>query len=156
MPTAHRDDQNNQCCYTAKKGSCSHGHYPAPLGNRYTTRRKPGVGGTRSGGSANDAKGWCRRPEVIQHSVDFGTVIFVAAALGLGTLVNVSGIGSAVGQGFTQLMETDNGGSFGDFISLSLMATLTGVVATTPSVPTVLSPMAAELAGASGSLYPPY
>ncbi|CDG54271.1 SLC13 family permease [Halomonas sp. ATBC28] len=93
-------------------------------------------------------------PKSFNTVVDFGTVIFVAAALGLGTLVNVSGIGSAVGQGFTQLMETDNGGSFGDFISLSLMATLTGVVATTPSVPTVLSPMAAELAGASGLSLP--
>ncbi|MDQ7728548.1 SLC13 family permease [Halomonas sp. SpR8] len=93
-------------------------------------------------------------PKSFNTAVDFGTVIFVAAALGLGTLVNVSDIGSAVGQGFTQLLEANNGSRFWDFMSLSLMATLTGVVATTPSVPTVLSPMASELAGASGLSLP--
>lgn len=93
-------------------------------------------------------------PKSFDGAVDFGTVIFVAAALGLGTLVNASGIGSAVGQGFTQLLEANNGSRFWDFMSLSLMATLTGVVATTPSVPTVLAPMATELAGASGLSLP--
>ncbi|MGO2008523.1 SLC13 family permease [Vreelandella alkaliphila] len=82
-------------------------------------------------------------------AVDFGTVVFVAAALGVGTLVNVSGIGSVMGREFSQLLETSNSSPFWDFMSLSLMATVTGVVATTPNVPTILTPMAAEFAAAS-------
>ena len=88
-------------------------------------------------------------PSSFNTAVDIGTVIFVAAALGLGALVNSSGIGNTVGQNFTQLLQASSGSHFWEFMSLSLMAAFTGVVATTPNVPTVLSPMAAELADAS-------
>jgi hypothetical protein len=51
-------------------------------------------------------------PKRFNQSVDFSTVIFVAAALGLGTLVNQSGLGNALGQMFSQYFPLSQGGSF--------------------------------------------
>jgi hypothetical protein len=89
-------------------------------------------------------------PKSFNSSVDFATVIFVAAALGLGALVNQSGLGTALGQLFSEWLPLQQGASFLNFMSLSLMGTLTGLVATVPGVPTVLSPMAADFANATG------
>jgi len=82
--------------------------------------------------------------------VDFGTVIFVAAALGLGALVNASGVGESMGQAFSYLLPTSTENTFLSFMSLSLISTLTGLVTTVPGVPTVLSPMAADFAQLTG------
>jgi hypothetical protein len=89
-------------------------------------------------------------PKSFNSSVDFATVIFVAAALGLGALVNHSGLGTALGQLFSEWLPLQQGASLLNFMSLSLIATLTGLVATVPGVPTVLSPMAADFANATG------
>lgn len=89
-------------------------------------------------------------PKAFNRSIDFATVIFVAAALGLGALVNVSGLGASMGQLFSHLLPTSSDNDFLSFMALSLISTLTGLVATIPGVPTVLSPMAADFAQASG------
>lgn len=89
-------------------------------------------------------------PKNFNASVDFATVVFVAAALGLGTLVNESGLGTALGQTFIQLLPKESGGSFINFMSLSIMTTITGLFTTVPGVPTVLTPMAADFAEATG------
>ncbi|UXK06840.1 SLC13 family permease [Shewanella putrefaciens] len=93
-------------------------------------------------------------PKRFNSAVDFATVIFVAAALGLGTLVNHSGLGTALGQVFSEWLPLQQGESFLNFMSLSLISTLTGLVATVPGVPTVLSPMAADFADATGFSIP--
>ena len=84
------------------------------------------------------------KPKSFNSSVDFGTVIFVAAALGLGSLVNASGVGEYMGQAFSHLLPSSTENTFLSFMSLSLISTLTGLVTTIPGVPTVLSPMAAN------------
>lgn len=83
-------------------------------------------------------------------SVDFGMILFVAAALGLGSLVNETGLGRLVGQGLRDLLPLDPNNTALSFVSLSAMSALTGLVTTIPGVPTVLTPMATELAEASG------
>lgn len=83
-------------------------------------------------------------PKSFNRSIDFGTVIFVAAALGLGALVNASGVGEFLGEAFSHLLPTSSDSSFLNFMSLSLISTFTGLVTTIPGVPTVLSPMAAD------------
>ncbi|MCL1088920.1 anion permease [Shewanella profunda] len=93
-------------------------------------------------------------PKRFNSSVDFATVIFVAAALGLGALVNHSGLGTALGQLLSQWLPLQQGSSFLNFMSLSLISTLTGLVTTVPGVPTVLSPMAADFADATGFSIP--
>ena len=84
------------------------------------------------------------------RSVDFGTVVFVAAALGLGGLVNTSGVGDFMGQAFSYLLPSSTENSFFSFIALTLISTFTGLVTTIPGVPTVLSPMAADFAQQTG------
>ncbi len=89
-------------------------------------------------------------PRSFNASVDFGMVLFVAAALGLGALVNVSGLGAVVGAALQDMLPLAQGRSFVNFFSLSTMSGLTGLVATTPGVPTVLTPMAPSLAETTG------
>ncbi len=89
-------------------------------------------------------------PKSFNASVDFGIVLFVAAALGLGALVNASGLGKLVGQTLEQVLPLAAGRDALNFLSLSAMSTLTGIVTTIPGVPTVLTPMAPDLATASG------
>lgn len=89
-------------------------------------------------------------PKAFNTSVDFGMVLFVAAALGLGALVNESGLGKLVGETLQQVLPLEAGARALNFFSLSVMAMLTGLVTTIPGVPTVLTPMAPALAAASG------
>ena len=93
-------------------------------------------------------------PKSFNSIVDFGTVVFVAAALGLGALVNVSGVGEVMGQAFGYLLPTSTENTFVSFMSLSLISTFTGLVTTVPGVPTVLSPMAANFAQLTGFSIP--
>ncbi|WP_445776802.1 SLC13 family permease [Shewanella sp.] len=87
-------------------------------------------------------------------SVDFSTIVFVASALGLGVLVNESGIGAALGDVFATLLPGESSGTFAHYMALSLIATATSLVTTVQGVPTVLTPMAAELAQATGFSLP--
>jgi len=89
-------------------------------------------------------------PKQFNSSIDFGTIVFVSAALGLGTLVNVSGVGEFMGETFIHLLPTSLESAFLNFMSLSLISTVTGLVTTIPGVPTVLSPMATDFAQATG------
>jgi anion transporter len=89
-------------------------------------------------------------PKSFNSSVDFGTVIFVSSALGLGVLVNESGIGSYMGESFSQILPPSSSGSFLGFMSLATTSVLTGLVTTIPGVPAVLSPLAAEFSQATG------
>ena len=87
-------------------------------------------------------------------TIDFGVVLFVAAALGLGALVNESGLGKLVGETLQQVLPLQAGHTALNFFSLTLMSVLTGLVTTIPGVPTVLTTMAPELANASGFSLP--
>lgn len=89
-------------------------------------------------------------PKDFNTSVDFGMIIFVAAALGIGSLVNSSGLGTLVGQALESVLPLEQGKSFVNYLSLTLFSGLTGLVTTNPGVPTVLTPMAPNLAEATG------
>ncbi|KUI99597.1 SLC13 family permease [Vibrio sp. MEBiC08052] len=93
-------------------------------------------------------------PKSFNGSIDFGAVVFVAAALGLGALVNQSGIGSLMGDILGNFIPGKGEGDFLNFMALSLMSMVTGFVATVPGVPTVLTPMAADLAQTTGFTVP--
>ena len=93
-------------------------------------------------------------PKSFNASVDFGMVLFVAAALGLGAMVNASGLGKIVGQTLEHALPLAPGSDALNFFSLSAMSMLTGVITTIPGVPTVLTPLAPDLAAASGFSLP--
>lgn len=83
-------------------------------------------------------------------SVDFGLLLFVVGALAVGALINASGLGALIGQGLQSVLPLHPGGTATNFAALSLMSMLTGLLTTVPSVPSVLVPMAQDLAAASG------
>lgn len=89
-------------------------------------------------------------PKNFNASVDFGMVLFVVAALALGAVVNASGLGSLLGSILQEALPLSPGASFTNFLSLSGMAGLMGLITTNPGVPTVLTPMAPDLAAATG------
>lgn len=97
-------------------------------------------------------------PQSFKTSADFGTLLFVAGALAVGTLVNQSGLGTLIGQGLQAVLPlapAETGAQTGaqglvNFLSLTLMSFGTSLVATVPSAPAVLTPMAQDLATASG------
>ena len=89
-------------------------------------------------------------PAAFKASVDFGLLLFVVGALAVGALVNTSGLGALIGQGLQGILPLQQGAPALNFAALSLMAMLTSLVTTVPSVPSVLVPMAQDLAGASG------
>lgn len=94
------------------------------------------------------------QPKEFNQSIDFATIVFVASALGLGALVNSSGIGAAMGNEFAQLLPSSEDSSFLSYMALSVGAALTGLVATIPGVPTVLTPMAGDFAQITGFSLP--
>lgn len=93
-------------------------------------------------------------PKTFNASVDFGTTLFVAAALSLGALINGSGLGVMLGTGLERVLPLAEGREFLNFMSLTAMAFVTGLVTTIPGVPTVLTPMAQTLADHAGMSLP--
>ena len=93
-------------------------------------------------------------PKSFNASVDFGMVLFVAAALALGALVNATGLGAMLGEELKRVLPLAPGHDLVNFVSLSVMAVATGLVTTVAGVPTVLTPMAAGLAESSGFTVP--
>ncbi|WP_439103825.1 SLC13 family permease [Celeribacter marinus] len=89
-------------------------------------------------------------PPVFKSSVDFSMLLFVAGALTLGTIVQSSGLGDIIAtQAFT-VLPLKAGQDFMNFISLSLLGTGTSIFTTAPGAPAVLTPLAADLAEATG------
>lgn len=89
-------------------------------------------------------------PPAFRASVDFGMLLFVAGALALGALVNASGLGAMLGQGLIAILPLETGADAVNFASLSVMSVVTGLLATMPGVPAVLTPMAGDLAAQTG------
>lgn len=89
-------------------------------------------------------------PAGFKAGVDFGLLLFVTGALALGALVNSSGLGAVIGRGLEALLPLAPGRDAINFLSLSLLSVATSLFTTAPGLPTVLTPLGAELARATG------
>ena len=89
-------------------------------------------------------------PPVFKSSVDFSMLLFVAGALTLGTIVSSSGLGDIIASEAFTMLPLQAGQDFVNFISLSLLGIGTSIFATVPGVPAVLTPLAPDLAAATG------
>ena len=83
-------------------------------------------------------------------SVNFGVLLFVAGILAVGAVVNVTGLGVIIARGMEHVLPLSPGHDFVNFISLSVMAFVVGIVTILPGVPAVLTPMAKELSAITG------
>ncbi|WP_138467749.1 SLC13 family permease [Poseidonocella sp. HB161398] len=89
-------------------------------------------------------------PPAFRAAVDFPTLLFVAGALTLGAVVSSSGLGGIIAGAALDTLPFAEGRGFANFMSLSLLAAGTSLFTTIAGVPAVLTPLAPELAGATG------
>ncbi|MCC7275084.1 MAG: anion permease [Alphaproteobacteria bacterium] len=84
------------------------------------------------------------------REVNFASVIYVAGILGLGAMVAQSGVGALVSRFLLSVLPLAPGADLSNFASLTASAALLALATTFPGVPAVLTPLAPDLAAASG------
>jgi len=82
--------------------------------------------------------------------VRLGTYFYVGATLGLGLVIQQSGLSDALGRILHDTLPLEAGADFRNFMTLSLLATVTGLFTTNPAQPAVLAPLAQSFAQATG------
>lgn len=85
-----------------------------------------------------------------RSEMNFNTLLFIAGILGIGALINASGLGQVLAQQLSQHLPLDPEQPFINFISLSATSLLTGLFTGLPGIPAVLTPMAEQFAEGSG------
>ncbi|WP_319519292.1 SLC13 family permease [uncultured Martelella sp.] len=89
-------------------------------------------------------------PAEFDKSVNFGVFLFMAGFLAVGAVVNATGLGIVIAHGMEHVLPLAPGQDFINFLSLSLMAFVVGIISILPGVPAVLTPMASELSTLTG------
>jgi anion transporter len=84
------------------------------------------------------------------EKINYGSLFFIAGILGLGSMINYSGLGSTSAKYLISYLPLKIDTPFTNYLSLSLFSTLTGVVTTLPGVPAVLTPLSKNLSQATG------
>jgi len=82
--------------------------------------------------------------------INFSMLIFIAGVLGLGALVNSSGLGKLLASTMEHILPLSPGSDWVNFLSLTGMSFFTGMFSTLPGVPAVLTPIASDLASQTG------
>ncbi len=85
-----------------------------------------------------------------QGGVNFPSLIYIGGILGLGALIDSSGLGHRLGDALAAVLPLSPGRPAADFAGLALSGTAVGLLTTVTGVPAVLTPLAAGLAKASG------
>jgi hypothetical protein len=84
------------------------------------------------------------------EQINYGSLFYVAGIMGLGALVDKSGLGARLAAAILQVLPLAPDRPLMNFASLSAISTLVGLATTLPGVPAVLTPLAAQMAQASG------
>ena len=84
------------------------------------------------------------------NEVRLGSYFYVGGTIGLGAIVQESGLGELLGKTLQATLDLRAGADFANFITLSLLGMFTGVVVTNPAQPAVLAPRAGQFAEATG------
>ncbi|MCR6632398.1 MAG: SLC13 family permease [Magnetospirillum sp.] len=88
--------------------------------------------------------------KAFNQQVNYGSVFYVAGIMGLGAVVDRSGLGARMAEAILAVMPLEPGAPFANFMGLSLLSSLVGMVTTLPGVPAVLTPLAGHMAEAAG------
>ena len=87
---------------------------------------------------------------LFNQKMNWASLIFVAGILGLGTLINHSGLGHSLAGAIIRFLPVEPGSDFMNYMSVSLAAAVTGIITTLPGVPAVFTPFSDTLARATG------
>jgi di/tricarboxylate transporter len=88
--------------------------------------------------------------KAFNQEINYGSLFYVAGIMGLGALVDQSGLGSRLASAILQVVPLHPGAPVTNFAGLATVSTLVGLFTTLPGVPAVLTPLAEEMARASG------
>jgi anion transporter len=84
------------------------------------------------------------------HEVKLGPYFYVGATLGLGLVIQKSGLSDGLGRLLSGVLPLEAGADFTNFMMLSVLATFAGLFTTNPAQPAVLAPLAESFAQATG------
>ena len=84
------------------------------------------------------------------REINYGSLFYVGGIMGLGALVGDSGLGSRLAAAILSVVPLTPGEPAWNYAGLATVSTLVGTVTTLPGVPAVLTPLAAQMAEASG------
>jgi anion transporter len=89
-------------------------------------------------------------PVAAFHEVRLGPYFYVGATLGLGLVIQTTGLSDGLGRLLHGALPLSPGADFTNFMMLSVLTTLTGLFTTNPAQPAVLAPLAESFAQATG------
>ena len=84
------------------------------------------------------------------RDLDYGPVLFVAGIIGLGAVVTSTGLGAALANALLTVLPLTAGHDAANFASIIAISTVTELFTTMPAQPSVMAPLAAHMAEASG------
>ena len=84
------------------------------------------------------------------HEVRLGPYFYVGATLGLGLIIQKTGLSDGLGGLLHGALPLERGADFANFVVLSVLTTFTGLFTTNPAQPAVLAPLAEYFAQATG------
>ncbi|MFK4754390.1 SLC13 family permease [Oceanobacter antarcticus] len=85
-----------------------------------------------------------------KFNMNITMLVFIAGILGIGALINSTGLGQWLGQQLEYALPLEPGQHFRNFLSLAASAFLTTLPTTQAGAPAILAPMAQHLAESSG------
>lgn len=88
--------------------------------------------------------------DAFSKQINYGSLFYVGGIMGLGALVDQSGLGRRMAAMILDVLPLAPGHAMTNFASLSVLSTVVGMLTTLPGVPAVLTPLAGQMAQASG------
>jgi len=82
--------------------------------------------------------------------VKLAPFFYIGAVLGVAAMIDAAKLSTTFGAGLTDWLALTGGSDFWNFMRLSLLSTVTTMIATSPGQPALLGPLAADLAAACG------
>ncbi len=87
---------------------------------------------------------------VLSEKTNMRPFFYVAGILGMGAVFADSGLGGLVAEFLTGLLPLSPGAPAQNYAALTILSAVFGMVATIPGAPTILAPLAQDLASAAG------
>ena len=84
------------------------------------------------------------------HEVRLGPYFYVGATLGLGLVIQKTGLSDGLRGLLQSVLPLERGADFANFLMLSVLTTFTGLFTTNPAQPAVMAPLAEYFAQATG------
>lgn len=84
------------------------------------------------------------------QKINWASIFFITGILGLGGMINHSGLGQTLATKIIGLLPLGHGQGFINYVSISFASALTGVATTLPGVPAVFTPLSETLGQTTG------